>query len=100
STYSVISPEGAAALLWKDAGQAKRAAETMGITSYDLKKLNIIDEIIKEPRGGAHRDMKQQADYINQTIENSLSQLITYNEEELLEKRWEKFKQMGEFSSL
>jgi len=100
STYSVISPEGAAALLWKDAGQAKRAAETMKITSYDLKELNVIDEIISEPRGGAHRDVKQQAVYISKVLEKSLTQLTSYTVEELLDKRWEKYKQMGEYRKL
>lgn len=100
STYSVISPEGAAALLWKDAGQAKRAAETMKITSYDLKKLEVIDEIIEEPRGGAHRDVKKQAEYISRTLENSLAELSKYTSEELIEKRWQKYKQMGEYRLL
>lgn len=64
STYSVISPEGAAALLWKDSSLAKKAAETMKITAPDLKELDIIDDVIKEVQGGAHRDVKQQAAYI------------------------------------
>ena len=57
STYSVISPEGAAAILWKDAGQAKQAAEAMKITAPDLKELGVIDEIIPEAKGGAHRNI-------------------------------------------
>src|SRR5699024_9503694 len=69
STYSVISPEGAAALLWKDAGMAQKAAESMKITSYDLKQLGVIDEIIPEPRGGAHRDIQLQAENIDRVIE-------------------------------
>src|SRR5690625_1018713 len=68
ATYSVISPEGAAALLWKDASQAKRAAETMKITSYDLKGLGILDQIIPEPKGGAHRNIEQQANNINEVL--------------------------------
>src|SRR5690625_1380655 len=87
STYSVISPEGAAALLWKDAGQAKRAAETMGITSYELKKLQVIDEIIPEPRGGAHRDIEEQAMFIKKVISQSIRTLSKHSEEGLLEKR-------------
>ncbi|MEI3596975.1 MULTISPECIES: acetyl-CoA carboxylase carboxyl transferase subunit alpha [unclassified Oceanobacillus] len=97
STYSVISPEGAAALLWKDASLAKHAAETMGITSYDLKKLHVIDEIIPEPRGGAHRDVDEQAKFIDTVLSKSLKTLATYDEEELLEKRWEKYKQIGDY---
>src|SRR5699024_3998408 len=65
STYSVISPEGAAALLWKDAGKAQKSAETMKITSYALQNLGVIDEVIPEPRGGAHRDMEHQAKNID-----------------------------------
>lgn len=97
ATYSVISPEGAAALLWKDSGHAKRAAETMKITSYDLKELNVIDEIIAEPRGGAHRDVIKQAEYISSTIEQSLKHLSKYSTEELVGNRWEKYKQMGDY---
>ncbi|HLR68445.1 acetyl-CoA carboxylase carboxyl transferase subunit alpha [Virgibacillus alimentarius] len=100
STYSVISPEGAAALLWKDAGLAQRAAETMMITSYDLKKLGIIDEIIPEPRGGAHRDVKLQGENIKKVLDQSLELLRKYSTDELLEKRWEKYKQIGEYSML
>ncbi|GGN48954.1 acetyl-CoA carboxylase carboxyl transferase subunit alpha [Oceanobacillus indicireducens] len=99
STYSVISPEGAAALLWKDASLAKHAAETMGITSYDLKKLHVIDEIIPEPRGGAHRDVDEQAKFIDTVLSKSLKTLATYDEEELLEKRWEKYKQIGDYTN-
>jgi acetyl-CoA carboxylase carboxyl transferase subunit alpha len=100
STYSVISPEGAAALLWKDSGLAQKAAETMKITSYDLKQLKVIDNIIPEPKGGAHRDLEQQADYMDHVIEQSLSMLKKYTPEELLEKRWEKYKQIGDFTTL
>ncbi|MCF3943355.1 acetyl-CoA carboxylase carboxyl transferase subunit alpha [Oceanobacillus alkalisoli] len=99
STYSVISPEGAAALLWKDASLAKHAAETMGITSYDLKKLQVVDEIIPEPRGGAHRDVDEQAKFIDTVLSKSLKTLATYDEEELLEKRWEKYKQIGDYTN-
>src|SRR5690625_12477 len=98
STYSVISPEGAAALLWKDAGQAQRAAESMRITAPDLKELNIIDEIIPETIGGAHRDVVTQAKHIEKIIQQSLTELIPLSEEQLLEQRWEKYKKMGEFT--
>ncbi|MCM2675266.1 acetyl-CoA carboxylase carboxyl transferase subunit alpha [Alkalicoccobacillus plakortidis] len=95
STYSVISPEGAAALLWKDATQAQRAAETMMITAPDLKKLEIIDEIIFEPKGGAHLDVETQAHTIGKVIAESLAVLNNLSEEELLLSRNEKYKQMG-----
>jgi len=100
STYSVISPEGAAALLWKDASLAQKAAERMKITSYDLKELGIIDEIIPEPKGGAHRDLLVQAENIKQVLEQSLNQLRPYSTDELLEKRWEKYKQIGAYEKL
>ncbi|API90828.1 acetyl-coenzyme A carboxylase carboxyl transferase subunit alpha [Virgibacillus pantothenticus] len=99
STYSVISPEGAASILWKDASYAQRAAESMKITAYDLKKLGLIDQIVPEPKGGAHRDLHQQASYLDQVIDNSLRLLEPYSVEELLEKRWEKYKQMGSYQS-
>lgn len=98
STYSVISPEGAAALLWKDAKEAKRAAETMRITAPDLKELGVIDEIIPEVRGGAHRDVKQQALAIDKVIEQSLKELQNLSEEQLIESRYEKYKKIGTFT--
>lgn len=97
STYSVISPEGAAALLWKDANLAQRAAETMKITAHDLKELAVIDGIIPEPKGGAHRHIEEQAKAIDQVIESSLKELQSLSVEELLEKRWEKYKTIGDY---
>jgi len=96
STYSVISPEGAAALLWKDAALAQQAAETMRITSYDLKDLGGIDKIIEEPRGGAHRDVEKQAKYIEDTIQSSLDELKALSKDELVENRWDKFSKIGD----
>lgn len=98
STYSVISPEGAAALLWKDAGEAQKAAESLKITSYDLKQFDIIDEIIKEPKGGAHRDVETQAANIDKVLKQSLKQLAKLTSEELLEQRWQKYKNIGEIN--
>lgn len=100
STYSVISPEGAAALLWKDAGRAQEAAETMKITSYDLKKMGIIDEVVPEVFGGAHRDVKSQASKIDKVLERSFKELGKLKEEEFLEYRWEKYKKIGEYHEL
>lgn len=100
ATYSVISPEGAAALLWKDATLARKAAETMKITAYDLKQLNVIDRIIPEPKGGAHRDIDQQAAYIDEVLETSLKLLTGYSTEEILEKRWDKYSQIGAYKTL
>lgn len=100
STYSVISPEGAAALLWKDASKAKLAAETMKITAPDLKELGVIDDVIKEVRGGAHRDPKKQAEFIDETLKCSLKQLISLSEEELVNQRYEKYRAIGEYTVL
>ena len=97
STYSVISPEGAAALLWKDSALAKNAAESMRITSFDLHELEIIDKIIPEPKGGAHRNMKQQAENIDIILEQSIKKLREIPIDDLLEKRWEKYKQIGDY---
>ncbi|MBB6282607.1 acetyl-CoA carboxylase carboxyl transferase subunit alpha [Geobacillus subterraneus] len=100
STYSVISPEGAAAILWKDASLAQRAAETMKITAHDLKALGVIDEIIPEVKGGAHRNADEQAKEIDRVLRASLKQLLALDGEALVEQRYEKFKQMGQVSFL
>src|SRR5699024_992859 len=98
STYSVISPEGAAALLWKDSGQGQRAAESMRITAPDLHEFHIIEEIIPEPIGGAHRDVVEQAESIRKVIEQSLTELLPMSVEQLLDQRWEKYKAIGSFA--
>lgn len=98
STYSVISPEGAAAILWKDASQAKRAAESMRITAPDLKELGIVDEIIPEVKGGAQKDVKQQASEIEAVLKESLKKLLQLNESELISGRYEKYRKIGDFS--
>lgn len=98
STYSVISPEGAAALLWKDAGLAQKAAETMKITAPDLKELGVVDEIIPEVKGGAHKDIAKQAVYIEEILENSLKTLVKMNGEDLIKHRYKKFKRIGQVS--
>ena len=98
STYSVISPEGAAALLWKDSSQARRAAETMKITAPDLFELGIVDEIIPEVRGGAHHDVKKQAQLIREVMEKTLDELLPLSRQELVEKRYEKYRQIGKFA--
>ncbi|MFE1243621.1 acetyl-CoA carboxylase carboxyl transferase subunit alpha [Fictibacillus sp. NPDC058756] len=97
STYSVISPEGAAAILWKDASLAKKAAESMRITAPDLKELGIIDEIIEEVKGGAHKDPKRQAEEIDSVLESSLNNLLSMSRDELIEQRYEKYKNIGQF---
>ncbi|SES07554.1 acetyl-CoA carboxylase carboxyltransferase subunit alpha [Gracilibacillus ureilyticus] len=96
STYSVISPEGAAALLWKDAKQAERAARSLKITAPDLKDLGVIDEVIEEPLGGAHRNIELQAENIRKVLSNSLEELAALDSAGLLEQRWIKYKKIGE----
>ncbi|WP_042459647.1 acetyl-CoA carboxylase carboxyl transferase subunit alpha [Neobacillus dielmonensis] len=96
STYSVISPEGAAAILWKDAAFAQRAAESMKITAPDLKELGVIDGIIPEIKGGAHKDAKKQAEEIEKTLLQSLKQLLALSEAELIADRYNRFRSIGE----
>ncbi|PRO64324.1 acetyl-CoA carboxylase carboxyl transferase subunit alpha [Alkalicoccus urumqiensis] len=100
STYSVISPEGAAALLWKDSGEAQRAAETMKITAPDLEKLGILDGVIPEVRGGAHRDVQQQADAIREVLRRELKELSSKDPEVLVSERAEKFNQIGSYADV
>jgi len=95
STYSVISPEGAASILWKDASLAKEAAESMRITAYDLEEFSIIDRIIVEPKGGAHRNIEEQVKHIDEALTESLATLRKLSAEEILAQRWEKYKQIG-----
>jgi acetyl-CoA carboxylase carboxyl transferase subunit alpha len=98
STYSVISPEGAAAILWKDSSLAKQAAETMKITAPDLKELGVIDEIIPEIKGGAHKDVKAQAVEIEKVLRKSLKQLLKLSEDELVTDRYQRFRAIGEYT--
>ena len=97
STYSVISPEGAASILWKDSSLSKQAAEAMKITAPDLKEIGIIDEIIPEILGGAHRNLEKQAVFIGDTIRTSLKELTLLNQEEVIAQRYEKFREIGIF---
>lgn len=98
STYSVISPEGAASILWKDSSLAKQAAEAMKITAPDLKEMHIIDTVIKEVHGGAHRDPETQVTYMKEALINSLKELSKLSAEELIEDRYNKFNNIGVFS--
>lgn len=97
STYSVISPEGAASILWKDASLAKQAAEAMKITAFDLKEMDIIDGIVIEVAGGAHRDVQAQALQLKECINTALTELNTLSEKELIDNRYTKFRKIGEF---
>ncbi|QPQ29652.1 acetyl-CoA carboxylase carboxyltransferase subunit alpha [Lysinibacillus sp. JNUCC 51] len=98
STYSVISPEGAASILWRDGSLAKQAAEAMRITAPDLKELGVIDGIIPEITGGAHRNVAKQAHNIKECISDTLKALNSLNGEQLIEDRYEKFKKIGQYT--
>ncbi|WP_028308881.1 acetyl-CoA carboxylase carboxyltransferase subunit alpha [Desulfitibacter alkalitolerans] len=95
SIYSVISPEGLSSILWKDSNLAQKAADIMRLTAQDLLSLNVIDTIIKEPLGGAHKDMDFTSDNIKQYILGELESLKKLSEQELLDKRYEKIKKIG-----
>ncbi|HXH01720.1 MAG TPA: acetyl-CoA carboxylase carboxyl transferase subunit alpha [Candidatus Competibacteraceae bacterium] len=97
STYSVISPEGCASILWKSADKAAEAAEAMGITSDRLKKLGLIDEVIQEPLGGAHRDAAQLAERLKTALLAHLAELDALPLEVLLERRYERLLGYGMF---
>ncbi|HCV8090876.1 TPA: acetyl-CoA carboxylase carboxyltransferase subunit alpha [Staphylococcus aureus] len=97
STYSVISPEGAAALLWKDSNLAKIAAETMKITAHDIKQLGIIDDVVSEPLGGAHKDIEQQALAIKSAFVEQLDSLESLSRDEIANDRFEKFRNIGSY---
>ena len=97
SVYSVISPEGCAAILYKDASRAEEAAENLKITAQSLYKLGVIDGIVEEPAGGAHRDHKCIALNLKNIILSSFSELEKISVEELVENRYNKFRKMGSF---
>jgi acetyl-CoA carboxylase carboxyl transferase subunit alpha len=97
ATYSVITPEGCASILWRDAKKANEAAMAMKITAKDLEKLGIIDEIIKEPIGGAHNNPEQASLIIKKSIINNLKQLSHLSPREILADRYNKYRKMGVF---
>ncbi len=100
SYYSVIAPESAAAILWRDASLAMRAAETMKITAPDLLELGVIDGIIEEPFGGAHKDVALQSQLLKAKLLEGMEQLGRMAPEELIQDRYQKFKQIGAYASL
>jgi acetyl-CoA carboxylase carboxyl transferase subunit alpha len=97
SWYSVISPEGCAAILWRDAAKAPDAAEALKVTSDDLMKLGIIDGILPEPSTGAHNDHEATAKVVKEAILKALDELAQFSTEELLERRLRKYRAMGEY---
>jgi len=97
STYSVISPEGCASILWKSASKASEAAEAMGITAPRLRELGLVDVIVPEPLGGAHRDVETMATSLKQTLLSALVELDKTPPEELLKVRYARLMQYGKF---
>jgi acetyl-CoA carboxylase carboxyl transferase subunit alpha len=97
SYYSVISPEGCAGILWKSHQYAERAANALKFTSRDLLRLGVVDQVIPEPLGGAHRDPQQVAMRVKQYLTRSLRELVSLPAEKLLDGRYEKFRRMGVF---
>lgn len=95
--YSVISPESCAAIIWRDAGKAELAAAALRLTAQDLLRLGLIDGIIAEPPGGAHNDPDAAAELLRMTLRQALSELAGLESEELIEQRYLKFRQMGNF---
>lgn len=98
SVYSVISPEGCASILWKTAERASEAAEAMGITAHRLKALGLVDKIVNEPVGGAHRDPLQMAAYLKRALNDALRQVADLRPRELLNQRYERLKSYGRFT--
>ena len=98
--YSVISPEGCASILYRDAAKAQQAAEAMKITAPDLDSLGVIDEIIREPVGGAHRDPEMAARNVGEAIQRHLSELEKLSPTELVDRRLEKFMNMGKYKEV
>ena len=94
AVYSILSPEGFASILYKDSSKAKDAAENMKLTANDLKKLGIIDKIIKEPENGAQNDFEEVIDDIKKYLVQNIKKLEELTEKELLEQRYEKFRNM------
>ena len=95
STYSVISPEGCASILWKSADKASEAAEIMGITAPRLKSLGLIDKVVNEPLGGAHRDHEAMAQNLKKALQDALKQLGAMSNSELLEARFKRLMDYG-----
>jgi acetyl-CoA carboxylase carboxyl transferase subunit alpha len=98
STYSVISPEGCASILWKSAEKAPEAAEAMGLTAPRLQELELVDQIINEPLGGAHRDMESMAERLKQALKDNLEILDAIPLDKLLDQRYQRLMQCGNYS--
>ncbi len=97
--YSVISPNGAASILWKDASKADQAAEAMKITAKDLLSFGIVEEVVPEPQGGAHRDIPGSAAAVREALVRHLNELRVMSPDQLIEDRYQKFRRIGVFTA-
>src|SRR5512138_2217538 len=97
SVYAVISPEGCAAILWSDGTKGEQAAEALKLTAKDIKGLEVIDEIVKEPLGGAHNDHEAMARTLHEALRRNLNELMKIPADQLVEERYQKFRKMSRF---
>jgi acetyl-CoA carboxylase carboxyl transferase subunit alpha len=97
SVYSVISPEGCASILWKSAERASEAADALGITAHRLKALGVVDKIVNEPVGGAHRDPKAMCASLKRALGDALRQVVDLKPKELLDRRYQRLQSYGRF---
>jgi len=100
SVYSVISPEGCASILWKTSDKAQDAAEALGITAHRLKAIGLIDKIVNEPVGGAHRDFKQMAVFLKRALNDAYRQVVDLKASELVNRRYERLQSYGKFTDI
>lgn len=100
ATYSVISPEGCASILWKSADKASDAAETLGITATRLKALGLVDKIVSEPLGGAHRDYPEMMQSLRKALQESLKQVVAMKQDEMLQTRFNRLMSYGKYKEV
>ena len=93
--YSVISPEGCAAILWKDASRAPQAAINLKLTALELRDLGIVDRVVPEPEGGAHEDWDKTAEYLSEALKESLAEVDSLTDEDRIKRRYKRFRRMG-----
>jgi acetyl-CoA carboxylase carboxyl transferase subunit alpha len=100
ATYSVISPEGCAAILWNNGAKASEAAELLKITAQDLFHMKVIDEVVEEPIGGAHRDARRASELLKEAVSRNLAEIRNVSTDELVKRRYEKFRKLGMYDQL
>lgn len=100
ATYSVISPEGCAAILWNDSSKASEAAELLKLTAHDLFQMKVVDEVVEEPIGGAHRDPRRAAELLKESVTRNLNEIREIPQQDLIRLRHDKFRSLGTFDSI